>query len=392
MNDKPIKLLFASDSFKGSLTSLQTAMLLEKAADEVFGRCECKSVAVADGGEGTVDAVVSAVSGKTVSADVHDPLMKRISASYGLLDDNRAIIEMASASGLTLVPENLRNPLNTTTYGTGELILHALDNGCRDITVAIGGSATNDGGMGCMRALGVRFLDFPGNELECFGRDLEKVDYIDTDNIDKRLGSCRITVMCDVRNPLCGENGAARNFAAQKGADKKTVARLESGMQNYREVIKRRFNIDCDSVEGAGAAGGLGAALKVFCSGEMRAGVDTVLDLIDFDSLLEGVDLVVTGEGRADWQSAFGKVMSGVGKRAKAKGIPAIGLCGSLGKGAENIFSCGISSLITTVNAPMTLDIAIENAQGLYYDAAVRMFRLIKAGMTVREGREESEH
>ena len=383
MNRGRLKLLFVSDSFKGSLTSEKTAVLLEKAAREVFGACDCSSVSVADGGEGTVDAVVSAKNGSIVKAPVHDPLMNPITASYGVFDGNKAVIEMAAASGLPLVPESLRNPLNTTTYGTGELILHALDNGCTDISVAIGGSATNDGGMGCMRALGVRFLDICGNELEGCGRDLEKVAHIEISGIDKRLKDCRITVMCDVKNPLCGENGAAYNFAEQKGADAETRERLEAGMINYRDIIRGKLGIDCDAVEGAGAAGGLGAALMVFCSGEMRSGIDTVLDLIGFDSRLDGVDLIVTGEGRADWQSCFGKVMSGVGLRAKAKGIPAVGLCGSLGKDAMDIRAYGIDSLMTTVNAPMTLNKALENAEALYYEAAVRLFGMIRVGLNI---------
>ena len=383
MKYERLKLLFASDSFKGSLSSAETADILEKAAKEVFGSCNCSSVSVADGGEGTVEAVVSAVNGRIISAPVHDPLMKPITASYGVIDGKKAVIEMASASGLPLVPVHLRNPMNTTTFGTGELILHAIDSGYTDISIAIGGSATNDGGMGCMRALGVRFLDSFGNELEGFGRDLEKVYDIDTSGIDKRLHDCRVTVMCDVKNPLCGDNGATNTFAEQKGADVQTRRRLESGMQNYREIIKQCTGVDCDAVEGAGAAGGLGGALMVFCNGEMRSGIDTVLDLIDFDSRLEGVDLVVTGEGRADWQSAFGKVMSGVGMRAKKNGIPAVGLCGSLGKGAMDICSFGIDSLMTTVNAPMTLDDALDNAEALYYEAGVRMFRLIQVGMRI---------
>lgn len=383
MKYERLKLLFASDSFKGSLSSAETADILEKAAKEVYGSCDCSSISVADGGEGTVEAVVSAVNGRIISAPVHDPLKKPITASYGVIDGKKAVIEMASASGLPLVPVHLRNPMNTTTFGTGELILHAIDSGYTDISIAIGGSATNDGGMGCMRALGVRFLDSFGNELEGFGRDLEKVYDIDTSGIDKRLHDCRVTVMCDVKNPLCGDNGATNTFAEQKGADEQTRRRLESGMQIYREIIKRCTGVDCDAVEGAGAAGGLGGALMVFCNGEMRSGIDTVLDLINFDRRLEGVDLVVTGEGRADWQSAFGKVMSGVGMRAKKNGIPAVGLCGSLGKGAMDIFDFGIDSLMTTVNAPMTLDDALDNAEALYYEAAVRMFRLIHVGMRI---------
>ena len=376
-----MKFLFASDAFKGSLTSEQTAKLLESAAKQVFKDCECDSVMVADGGEGTVDAVIAAENGKKVFAEVHDPLMKLVRASYGVFDGNKAVIEMAAASGLPLVPVALRDPWNTTTFGTGELILHAIQSGYTDISVAIGGSATNDGGTGCMRALGMRFLDKDGNELSGCGCDLENVMQIDLGKLPQTLKNCRITVMCDVKNPLCGKNGATHTFAAQKGADSDTIERLEAGMAHFRDVIKATFGVDCDAVEGAGAAGGLGAALKVFCKGEMRSGIETVLDLIHFDKRLEGVDLVVTGEGRTDWQSCFGKVMSGVGLHAKGKGIPVVGLSGSLGNGAMEICHYDIDSLMTSVNSPKTLDEAIANAEALYYEAALNMFSMIKVGM-----------
>lgn len=375
-----MKLVFASDSFKGSLSSRKTAELLTKAANEVFGECECVVVPTADGGEGTVDAVIAALNGEKVSTVVHDPLMNRIQASYGV-SGNQAIIEMAAASGLTLVPEHLRDPLNTITFGTGELILDALDRGCRELYLAIGGSATNDGGMGCMRALGARFLDADSNELTGCGADLMHVTSIDLNGLDKRLSEAEITVLCDVKNPLCGENGATCTFAVQKGAAPETLELLERGMQNYRDVIKKQFGVDCDAVEGAGAAGGLGAALKVFLHAGMRSGIETVLDLIGFDELLEGADLVVTGEGRADRQSCFGKVMQGVGLRAKAKGIPVIGLCGSLGEGAEELLNSGITELIPVADDTMTLSYAMANAEELYYKAAVSVFdRIRKSG------------
>ena len=374
-----MKFLFASDSFKGSLTSSQIITLLTRAANDVFDSCECKGIPVADGGEETVTAVVKATGGHKVSAEVHDPLMNEINVEYGVFGD-KAIIEMAAASGLPLVQKELRNPMNTTTYGTGELIRHALDSGYRDISAAIGGSATNDGGMGCMRALGVRFLDDTGNDLAGVGGDLWHVSRIDTSSIDKRLYDCNFTVMCDVTNPLCGENGATYTFARQKGAHGTTLDMLEYGMQNYRDVIKRQFGIDCDTVRGAGAAGGLGAALSVFCGGKMRSGIETVLDLIGFDKHLSGVDFIITGEGRADSQSVCGKVMQGVGLRAKAHNIPAIGICGSLGEGADALYGCGITSLKTIMEPDMTLEYAIENAEKLYYEAAVKLFQAIQNG------------
>ena len=379
-----MKLLFASDSFKGSLSSEKTVALLAQAAETVFGACETSGVPVADGGEGTVDAVIQAEDGRKVSVPVHGPLMEEINAEYGIFGENKAVIEMASASGLPLVPVEKRDPRNTTTYGTGELILDALEKGYRDISIAIGGSATNDGGMGCARALGIRFLDADGRELEGFGRDLIHVDRIDVSGLDKRLADAAITVMCDVTNPLCGKDGATYTFGKQKGATPEIQKELEEGMLHYNQVILDQFGIDCNTVEGAGAAGGLGAALKVFLHGHMRSGIETVLDLIHFDERLEGVDLVVTGEGRTDWQSCFGKVMQGVGVHAKAKGIPVAGLSGSLGKNALDICEYGVSSLMTTVNAPMSLDEALDRAEELYLEGAIRMFRFIKTGMDMR--------
>ena len=373
-----MKCLFASDSFKGSLTSEQTAKLLTLAAKEVFGAdCVCDSVPVADGGEGTVDAVIAAEHGEKIYADVHDPLMRNITAQYGICG-SRAIIEMAAASGLTLLSPELRDPRLTTTYGTGELILDALNRGCREIAVAIGGSATNDGGMGCAKALGARFLDERGNELDGCGKDLSAVASIDLSRLDSRLGDTAVTVLCDVKNPLCGKMGASEMFAAQKGATPEMIAELERGMCRYRDLILRQFGVDCDKLEGAGAAGGLGAGLSVFLGGRMQPGIETVLRLIRFDERLEGVDLVVTGEGRTDAQSRCGKVMMGVGMHAKAKGIPAVGLSGSLGDGAETILDCGITALMATVNRPMTLEEAIHDAPRLYLDAARNLFRLIK--------------
>ena len=381
--DPLMKLLFASDSFKGTLSSEQTAELLEKAAREVFGDITCSSVPVADGGEGTTDAVIAAENGEKIFTQVHGPLMEQTEAYYGKIGEKRAVLEMAAASGLPMVPMDKRNPLLTTSYGTGELIRHALDQGFTDISIAIGGSATNDGGMGCARALGVRFLDAAGQELEGRGEDLEKVSKIDISGLDSRIQSSKITVMCDVTNPLCGKDGATYTFGAQKGATPEMQDRLEKGMQNYRDVIRAQFNVDPDAIQGAGAAGGLGTALMVFLGGEMKSGIETVLDLIDFDGRLEGVDLVVTGEGRTDWQSCFGKVMQGVGERARAKGVAAVGLSGSLGKDANHIFDHGIESLMTTVDSPMPLEEALDRAQELYYLGAVRMFRFIRTGMNL---------
>ena len=380
-----MKLVFASDSFKGTVSSEQTVELLTKAAHEVFGACDTVGVPVADGGEGTTDAVIQARKGEKVFVNVHGPLMENANAYYGKLSDSEAVLEMAQASGLPMVPEELRNPLNTTTYGTGELVKAALDQGFTDISIAIGGSATNDGGMGFASALGVRFYDAEGNILEGKGSELEKVAHIDMSGLDERAKKAHFTVMCDVTNPLCGKDGATYTFGKQKGGTPEILDRLEKGMCNYRDVIIKEFGVNPDETPGTGAAGGLGAALQIYLNAEMKSGIETVLDLIDFDSLIEGADLVVTGEGRTDWQSCFGKVMQGVGDRAKKHDIPVTALCGGLGEGYDQIYEHGIDSIITTVDGPMPLSKALDEAVDLYYKGAIRMFRMVRAGMKMKK-------
>lgn len=390
--DKPVRMLFASDSFKGSLSSKRTAELLEKAAREVFGcNVETDSMPVADGGEGTAEAVIDAVNcnsrlriggsaGQFVTARVHDPLMRPIDARYGIIAENgkQAVIEMAAASGLTLLSEEERDPFLTTTIGTGEMIRDALDRGCRKISIAIGGSATNDGGTGCLVALGARLLDAEGAELGGRGCDLEKIKNIDMSGFDKRIAESDITVMCDVTNPLCGAEGATRVFGRQKGADPDKIEMLERGMSRWRDVIKESTGIDCDEVRGAGAAGGLGAALRVFLGGKMRSGIDVVLDLIGYEERLAGADIVITGEGRTDRQSSYGKVLQGVGERAKKAGVPVVALSGSTAEGYEEIFEHGVEQVFTTMPEGMSLEEAMERAEELYYKAAVCMFRTLR--------------
>lgn len=376
-----MKFLFASDSLKGTLSSDDTGRFLAKAAKEVFPACICEGIPVADGGEGTVDAVIRAVQGQQIRVKAQDPLMQTRETYYGKLDENRAIIEMALASGYALVPAEKRNPLYTSSYGTGELIRDALDRGFRDITIAIGGSATNDGGMGCMRALGVRFLDRAERELMGNGSDLGRLAAIDDSGLDPRIADAVFTVMCDVTNPLCGENGATYTFGPQKGATPEILERLERGMENYRDILIRTYDMNPDTIPGSGAAGGLGAALLVFLRAQLKSGIETVLDLIEFDRRLKGVSLVVTGEGCTDWQSCYGKVVQGVGDRCRKHNVPAVALVGGMGEGAEQIYEHGIRSIVTTVNGIMPPKEAFKNAEILYYQAALRLFRLLKTGM-----------
>lgn len=379
-----MKFLFASDSFKGSLSSQKTAELLAKAAREIFPDCQCDSIVVADGGEGTTAAVLAATNGKKLPVQVHGPFWEDITSNYGMLDENRAVMEMAAASGLPLVPEEKRDPRYTTSYGTGEMIADALRRGFRDISIAIGGSATNDGGIGCIRALGGKFLDENNQELKGCGEDLVKIRKIDLSGLNPLIKECKFTVMCDVTNPLCGKDGATYTFGRQKGATPEIQNDLEAGMCNYRDIIKEQFNLDMDNIPGSGAAGGLGTALMVFLNGTLKSGIETVLDLVDFDEHLKDVDIVVTGEGATDWQSVFGKVMQGVGVHCKKHHIPAVAIVGSMGSGAEDIFDYGIESIITTVNNIMPLSDALNHAEELYLGAARRMFRLLKAGMQMR--------
>ena len=379
-----MRFLFASDSFKGSLSSEKIIELLKESAENVFPGCETRGVPIADGGEGTVDAVIAVTKGKKRVIEVHGPLMENVESSYGIFHGDCAIIEMAAASGLPMVSPEKRNPLNTTTYGTGELIRDALDQGYKKISIAIGGSATNDGGMGAMRALGMRFLDAEGKELEGRGSDLAKLVDIDSTNLHSAVAEAEFTVMCDVNNPLTGPKGATYTFGKQKGGTPEILDELEMGMKNYAMVIQKKFGINVDSIAGAGAAGGLGAALCVFLNAEMKSGIETVLDLIDFDGLLEETDLVVTGEGRIDWQSAFGKVPSGIGQRCQAKGIPAVAVVGGMGNGAEKIYEFGVESIIPTINGAMEIEEALERAEELYRGAAERMFRMIRVGMKIK--------
>ena len=378
-----MKFLFASDSFKGSLSSEKIIDLLTESAKKIFPGCETKGTLIADGGEGTVDAVIAMTKGSMVEVSVHGPLMEETKAVYGQINADSAIIEMAAASGLPMVPTELRNPLNTTTYGTGELIKDALDKGFRNISIAIGGSATNDGGMGAMAALGVKFYDSDGNELKGTGSDLAKVVKVDVSEIHPAVSQTTFTVMCDVNNPLTGPDGATYTFGKQKGGTPEILDELEAGMKSYAAVVGEALGMDIDHIAGAGAAGGLGAALCGFLKANLKSGIETVLDLIDFDQMLEGVDLVVTGEGRIDWQSAFGKVPSGIGMRCKKKGIPAVAIVGGMGKGAEKIYEFGVESILPTINGAMDIEEALERAEELYQAAADRLFRLIKVGMDV---------
>ena len=389
-----MKLIFASDSFKGTISSKRISEMLSGAAKEVFGGCEAKYVPVGDGGEGTAEALLESCGGEKVFCDVHDALMNPLKTYYVSIprkcggegersqviikESETAIIETALAIGLPLVPPGNRNPMKATSFGAGELVKAALQNGHKDIIVTLGGSATNDGGTGFLRALGVRFLDGYGKDLSGTGADLCKIKDIDVPGLIPEARKASFTAMCDVKNPLCGENGATFTYGKQKGADREMLKLLEDGMRNYRDVIKERFGIDPDEIPGAGAAGGLGAALKVFLNANLKPGIETVLDLSGFDDIIKDADLIVTGEGCIDSQSLNGKAVMGVGDRALKAGIPAVALCGCTGDGYDGIFGHGIKKVWTTKPLDMKTDEAMERAEELYLKAAVGMFKEIK--------------
>lgn len=374
-----MRFVFASDSLKGTISSARAAAILEEEAARAFPNVACTRLAVADGGEGTVDAVVASLGGARIEATVSDPLGRPVEATYGMLPGNRAIIEMAAASGLPLLTHEERNPLRTSTYGTGQLVLHALRNGATEITIAIGGSATNDGGMGAMRALGVRFLDSAKGELEGTGADLARVSSIDTSGLDPLVSHARFRLLCDVDNPLLGPRGATRVFSPQKGANPQQVEELESGMTSYARVLERTLGHSADQ-PGDGAAGGLGAAIRLFLGATSVPGIDWVLDVVGLDQALLGADLCITGEGHADAQSAHGKVVSGVASRCKRLGVPCIAIVGGMDPGALDLMDLGVDALVPTVIDCGDVADALAHAERNYHLAASRVFSLMTLG------------
>lgn len=368
-----MKIAIAIDSFKGSLSSIEAGEIVQRAAREIFPDSESIVYPIADGGEGTVDALTRGLDGKIIRAEVTDPLGSRILSRYGLVKD-LAIIEMADASGLTLVPIDKRNPLNTTTYGLGELILHAArESGARKFLIGIGGSATNDLGIGMLSALS------HGEIL--FGRDLENLDR--TFELDPILRECEFRIACDVDNPLTGENGCSAIYAPQKGATPEIVRQMDSWIEKFA----RRFS--AESVAGDGAAGGLGFAFRIFLDGKLVPGINLVLDTIGIDKDLKDADILVTGEGRIDHQTSMGKAPVGIATRAKNLNpkIVTIGLCGSVGDRAEDVNSHGIDAFFPILRSIVTLKDAMKKsaAEQNLYSTALQIFRLIaKSAATVQ--------
>lgn len=354
------KIVIASDSFKGSLSSLDVADSVGKAVNKVFADCKILKIPIADGGEGTVDVLVYAMNGRKMSCTVHDPLMNPIEAEYGIIYDSKvAVIEMASASGLPLVPDGKRNPMLTTTYGTGELIKDALLEGCRNFLIGIGGSATNDAGTGMLQALGFRFLDKEGKELGQGGRILADIDSVDYSQVIPQLKECNFTIACDVDNPFSGKDGAAFVYARQKGADDEMISLLDDGLKNFAAVIRGYTDIDVDNIPGAGAAGGLGGSFLAFLPAILKPGIQTVLDAMYFDEQIAGADLIFTGEGKLDRQTGMGKAPYGVLCAAQKQNIPVIAIAGSVEE-TETLNNQGFLSVFSIQPGVVTLEQAMN--------------------------------
>jgi len=381
-----MKIVIAPDSFKESLSALEVAEAVERGFRMVFPEAEYVKVPMADGGEGTVQSLVDATGGRIVEVEVTGPLGEPVLAFFGLLGDGKtAVIEMAAASGLHLVPRDRRNPLVTTTRGTGELIRAALDAGANHLIIGLGGSATNDGGAGMVQALGGRLLDRDGRDIGLGGGALADLQAIDLSELDPRLKSVRIDVACDVDNPLTGAKGASAIFGPQKGATPDMVAILDRNLAHYADMIRRELGKQVGDIPGAGAAGGLGAGLLAFLPAELKRGVDIVIETVQLAERVKGADLVITGEGRIDGQTVFGKTPIGVAKTAKRFGVPVIGIAGSLGDDSMAVLDHGIDALFTIVPGVVPLEQALEQAERYVTQTArhiASVYRLGQIGKT----------
>ncbi|MCA0756885.1 glycerate kinase [Paenibacillus sp. N4] len=387
-----MKIIVAPDSYKGCLNSYEAAEYMTQGILEACPQAEVLQIAVADGGEGTVQAIVRGAGGRLHEVQVRGPLGDPVTAEIGLLDDGRtAVIEAASASGLTLIPQDRLNPILTTTYGTGQLIKEALRLGCRKLIIGLGGSATNDGGVGMAQALGVRFPDKYGGEIGYGGGELEHIAAIDLEGLDPRIEGCECVIASDVTNPLCGDNGAAAVYGPQKGATPEMVAALDRGLLHLSRIISRDMGKDIAELPGAGAAGGLGGGLMAFLSARMERGIDLVLEAADFEKRVSEADLVLTGEGHTDLQTRYGKAAAGIARIAKRHKVPVICLSGGISPDAsamQALYGEGMDAVIGAVQRPMPLEEAMKQAPALIRHAAASIIRTLMLGARMKNQNE----
>ncbi|MDO5517778.1 MAG: glycerate kinase [Clostridium sp.] len=361
---KDLTILLAPDSFKESMTAKEACQAMEEGIKKADPSIKCIHVPMADGGEGTMQSLVDATGGKVYTAEVVGPLGEKINAQYGILGDGEiGILEMASASGIELVPSEKRNPLIATTYGTGELIKACLDKGVKKLLIGIGGSATNDGGAGAVQALGAKLLDKEGKEIGYGGGELSKLNSIDLSDFDCRLKDVVVEVACDVSNPLCGEKGASHVFGPQKGASSEVVEILDNNLRNYAEIIKKELDKDVLDIPGAGAAGGLGAGLMAFLDGNLKRGIEMVIEYSNLEEKVKDADMVWTGEGSIDFQTQYGKTPLGVATVAKKYNKPVIALAGKVGEGVEVLYEKGIDSIFGIMKGITSVEEALANGK-----------------------------
>jgi glycerate 2-kinase len=376
-----MRVVIAPDKFKGSLTALQAADAIARGVNRASHSALIDQVPMADGGEGTTHALVAATGGSIRQAQVTGPLGEPVVASFGMLGDGRtAVIEMAAASGLVLVPAERRNPLITTTRGTGELLLAAIAAGARRVVVGIGGSATNDGGAGLGQSLGFRLVDHDGHELESGGGNLGRLARIDSDRRRRELDGVEIAVACDVTNPLCGPDGASAVYGPQKGASAEMVETLDRNLAHFAAIVEHDLGVSVKDQPGSGAAGGLGGGLVAFATGKLEPGINLIIDAVKLAERLENADLCLTGEGAIDAQSAFGKTAVGVARLAHSLHCPTLALAGSIGPGAEAVLKHGIDAYFSICPGPISLDQAIERAETLLERATEQAVRGFLAG------------
>ena len=376
-----MKTVIAIDSFKGSLTSVEAGQACAEGIKRVFPESENIIVPVADGGEGTVDALVSGMGGKKVKISVCGPLGEKVEAEYGIIAETKtAIIEMSAAAGITLVPDSLRNPLNTTTYGVGEIIVDAMDKGCRNFIIGIGGSATNDGGIGMLQALGFDILDKNGENVPFGAKGIEKVHSITVENAHPLIKECSFSIACDVTNPLCGDNGCSAIYGPQKGADEKMVSDMDGWLSAFAKKVKKVFPDADENYPGAGAAGGIGFAFMAFLGGNLERGIDIVLRAAKLEEKVKDADIVITGEGRLDRQTAMGKAPGGIAAIAKKYGKKVIAFSGAVTDDAREVNQNGIDAFFPILRTVCSLEDAMktENAYKNTTDTAEQVFRVMK--------------
>ncbi len=376
-----MKIVVAPDSFKGSVSALEAANAMEQGIRRVFPNAIIDKIPMADGGEGTVQSLVDATGGHIQTCRVIAPLENEVDAQFGILAGGEtAVIEMASASGLTLVSRDKRNPLRTTTYGTGQLIHAALEAGCRRLIIGIGGSATNDGGAGMAEALGVRLLDTNEKQIPRGGAGLGQLASIDITELHPAIAETETVVACDVNNPLTGPNGASHVYGPQKGATPEMIETLDGHLAHFDAILTRTLGKSFDDIPGAGAAGGLGAGLMAFLNAELQLGVDIMIDAVNLEERVKGASIVFTGEGQLDFQTAFGKTPVGVAKVAKAHNIPVVAIAGGIAEGAEVVYEAGIDAMLGIVQEPMSLEDAVGDAARLIANTAEQAARLVVIG------------